>query len=112
VAPAAAIRAWHYARDPERSMLAGNQAKFNAHFNFRCAAHEYRLVASGNAHFLAYINLMPWDHAPGVLIHAEAGGHSAYLDGEPYRPSRMDGGLLVAPDKASWQEIRRTLWSA
>ena len=116
VAPAAAVSAmtgavsWHYAEEPERSMLARNLAKFNAHFNFRCAAHEYRLVASGNAHFLAYQKLMPWDHLPGVLIHAEAGGHSAYLDGEPYRPSRLDGGLLVAPDKASWQEIRRTLW--
>ncbi len=118
VAPAAAVSAmtgavsWHYAEEPERSMLARNLAKFNAHFNFRCAAHEYRLVASGNAHFLAYMKLMPWDHLPGVLIHAEAGGHSAYLDGEPYRPSRLDGGLLVAPDKASWEEIRRTLWTA
>ena len=68
---------WHYAEEPERSMLARNLAKFDAHFDFRCAAHEYRLVASGNAHFLAYMKLMPWDHLAGVLIHAEAGGYSA-----------------------------------
>ena len=46
---------------------------------------------------LAYKKLMPWDHLPGVLIHAEAGGHSARLDGSAYRPSHLDGGLLVAP---------------
>lgn len=117
VAPAAPVSAmtgaisWTYVQEPERSMLSRNHAKFNAHFNFRCAAHEYRLVAAGSAHFLLYMKLTPWDHLPGMLIHAEAGGHSARIDGAPYVPSRMDGGVLVAPDKASWDEIKRTLWS-
>ena len=31
-----------------------------------------RLVASGGAHLLLYNRMLPWDHAPGVLIHAEA----------------------------------------
>ena len=38
-------------------------------------------------------------------------GYSARLDGEPYVPSRMDGGILVAPDRESWQEIHRALWA-
>ena len=117
VAPALPVGAmngavsWHYTKEPERSMLARNQAKFNAHFNFRCAAHEYRLLATGNGHFVVYMKLMPWDHLPGVLIHAEAGGYSARLDGSAYLPSHVGGGLLAAPDKESWQEIRRALWA-
>jgi fructose-1,6-bisphosphatase/inositol monophosphatase family enzyme len=102
---------WTYVQEPERSMLTRNHAKFRSHFNFRCAAHEYRLLATGGAHFVLYMKLTPWDHLPGMLIHAEAGGYSARLDGEPYVPSRMDGGILVAPDKASWDEIRATLWA-
>ncbi|MDQ6433104.1 inositol monophosphatase family protein [Mesorhizobium sp. LHD-90] len=102
---------WSYTREPERSMLARNQAKFNANFNFRCAAHEYRLLATGNTHFVVYMKLMPWDHLPGTLIHAEAGGYSARLDGSAYLPSHVGGGLLAAPDRESWQEIRRALWA-
>ncbi len=74
------------------------------------AAHEYRLLAQGFAHFLVYDALMPWDHLAGTLIHAEAGGYSARLDGSPYLPSHTGGGILVAPDRESWQGIRETLW--
>ncbi len=102
---------WHFLAEPERSMLARNQAKFNSYFNFRCAAHEYRLLATGDGHFVAYMKLMPWDHLPGALIHAEAGGYSARLDGSAYLPSHVGGGLLAAPDKESWQEIKRALWA-
>jgi len=55
---------------------------------------------------------MPWDHLAGTLIHAEAGGYCARLDGSPYLPSHVGGGLLVAPDREAWQAIKRTLWDA
>ena len=35
------------------------------------------LAAGGHAHLLVYNRLMPWDHAPGWLLHAEAGGSDA-----------------------------------
>ena len=44
-----------------------------------------------------YNHLMPWDHLPGYLLHKEAGGHAARLDGSPYRPTDGEGGLLCAP---------------
>jgi fructose-1,6-bisphosphatase/inositol monophosphatase family enzyme len=69
------------------------------------------LLASGHAHFVVYTKLMPWDHLAGALIHAEAGGHVARFDGSPYLPSHLDGGLLVAPDRQSWQELRHELWA-
>ncbi|TIW45189.1 MAG: inositol monophosphatase, partial [Mesorhizobium sp.] len=88
-----------------------NQTKALSQFGYRCAAHEYRLLASGHAHFVVYNKLMPWDHLAGVLIHQEAGGYAARIDGSAYLPSHVDGGILVAPDKDSWQELRRELWA-
>lgn len=95
--------------EPLRSTVAANVARLGASGSLRCAAHEYRLVAAGHSHAALYGKLMPWDHAPGWLLHHEAGGHAAHFDGTPYRPTRFDGGLLCAPDEASWQALRRTL---
>ena len=53
--------------------------------------------------------MTPWDHAAGVLIHKEAGGYAAFLDGSPYTVRRRTGGLLCAPDKESWHALRDTL---
>ena len=79
--------------------------------NYRCAAHEYRLAAGGHAHLLVYNKLMPWDHAPGWLIHREAGGHSARFDGSEYLAGHhVTGGLICAPDRASWEEAREALF--
>jgi fructose-1,6-bisphosphatase/inositol monophosphatase family enzyme len=102
---------WQYMPEPERSRLARNQTKSLSQFGYRCAAHEYRLLASGHAHFVVYNKLMPWDHLAGVLIHAEAGGYTRRIDGSAYLPSHLDGGILVAPDEGSWRELRRELWA-
>ena len=76
----------------------------------RCAGHEYMRLASGELDFALFTKLMPWDHAPGVLLHGEAGGHAAYLDGTGFRPARIDAGaLLLAPDAASWRRLHDTL---
>ncbi len=80
-------------------------------FNFRCAGHEYLALASGKTHFALYNRLYPWDHAPGQLIHREAGGFSARLDGSPYTPRETGGGLLLTPDQASWQALHEVLIS-
>jgi len=72
----------------------------------RCAASEYLRIASGEMHFALFTKLMPWDHAPGVLIHGEAGGYNAYADGGSYRPDRITApALLLAPDRPSWQSL-------
>lgn len=102
---------WQYLAEPVRSRMARNQAKCMAQFGYRCAAHEYRLLACGFGHFVVYNKLMPWDHLAGVLIHGEAGGYSARFDGSAYRAGHLDGGILVAPDRDSWRELRETLWA-
>lgn len=69
-------------------------------------AHDYMALAEGSLDFAFYRRLMPWDHAAGVLLHREAGGFSALLDGTPYRNQPSTAGLLVASGPASWQALR------
>lgn len=116
VAPAApvsemtGVTSWYLMPEPMRSHVAANLAKVQAGFAYRCAAYEYRLVADGLVHFMLAWKLMPWDHAAGLLIHAEAGGFAACLDGTPYTAARQAGGVMSAPDRASWEELRQALF--
>jgi fructose-1,6-bisphosphatase/inositol monophosphatase family enzyme len=104
---------WQFLAEPDRSRVAANYTRCLAPMNYRCVAHEYRLLAQGHADFGLYTSLMPWDHLAGTLIHAESGGHVAKLDGTPYRPGdASDGRLLAAPDSNSWRELKRLLWDA
>lgn len=102
---------WQFQEEPRRSRTARNMAKFRSGIGYRCAAHEYRIIACGHAHFACFDKLMPWDHLAGVLIHQEAGGHASRFDGSPYLPGHSDGGLLVAPDQESWEAIRQAILS-
>ncbi|WP_136656923.1 inositol monophosphatase [Nitratireductor sp. XY-223] len=101
---------WGFMEEPLRSRVAGGLSKIGMSFGFRCSAWEYRLAATGRAHFVGAQNLMPWDHLAGVLIHSEAGGYTACLDGSPYRPGIVDGGLITATDPESWALIRREIF--
>ena len=94
-----------------RAEVLSNLAKVRLVSNYRCAGHEYRTFASGHSQFSGYNKLMPWDHLPGVLISQEAGGFAARLDGSAYLPHHVDGGLLVASDKDSWQMLRREVFT-
>lgn len=99
----------NFVPEPLRTEINGRLSRLASSNWFRCAAHEYRLAAAGHVDVLFYNKLMPWDHAAGWLLHHEAGGHSAHFDGSPYRPTHTTGGLLCAPDRASWDAVRRAL---
>ena len=99
----------NYLPEPLRATVNRNLSRFGTTNSLRCAAHEYRTAAAGFCHVLLYSRLMPWDHAAGALIHREAGGYSAHFDGEPYLPTHFGGGLICAPDEASWQLARDAL---
>jgi fructose-1,6-bisphosphatase/inositol monophosphatase family enzyme len=92
-----------------QSVLAPRVLRFSRTTTWRCSAFEYRMLASGAMSFCLNAGLMPWDHAAGVLIHAEAGGYGALLTGEIYRPTMSQGHLLLAPDRQSWEAIRAAL---
>lgn len=84
--------------------------RLGAAWDYRCAAHQYRLMAGGHCHYSVYNQLLPWDHAAGVLLHQEAGGCAAMLDGAPYAPAVVAGGMICAPDRASWDALREALF--
>ncbi|MEX6508998.1 inositol monophosphatase family protein [Jiella sp. M17.18] len=94
----------------EKAALLPRLAAVKIFGNYRCAGHEYRLVASGGAQFAAYSKLMPWDHLPGCLITQEAGGHVAKADGTPYT-ARDRGGIVIAACSAEfWTDARNALF--
>lgn len=95
---------WGYMAPERRARVLPALASLAGVQNLRCAAHEWRLAAAGHLQLLAYNRLLPWDHAPGWLLHREAGGYSARFDGSAYTPLDSTGGLLAAPDRAGWEE--------
>lgn len=109
VAEMAGTVSWRYLPEAQRQVACRNLPRVAGSWEFRCAAHQYRLAAGGHCHFLFFNRLLPWDHAPGWLLHRESGGYSAQLDGRDYTPTRVDGGLICAPDEASWHALRAAL---
>lgn len=70
------------------------------------AAHEYWALAENRVQVSCFSRLKPWDHAAGVLIHEEAGGYSAMIDGTPYNPAVQNNrGILSAPSKTVWEKV-------
>jgi fructose-1,6-bisphosphatase/inositol monophosphatase family enzyme len=74
-----------------------------------CAGAEYLALARGTTHYAIFTRLLPWDHAAGNLIFAEAGGFARMMDDRSYEPRPIDGTLLLAPDEAAWRALRDVL---
>lgn len=72
-----------------------------------CAGLEYIEMLAGNSHFNLYRFVKPWDHAAGALMVEEAGGRAAHFNGDDYRPTVHQGGVLSAVDPVSWAELHR-----
>src|SRR3546814_19788827 len=89
-------------RPEEQSAVARIRNAFAEVYHERCAGVEYLHLVEGKAHIAVPSGLKPWDHAAGVLLHREAGGFSALLDGAAYGPRIRDGRLVLAPARASW----------
>jgi len=100
---------WLFFPAPLKAQITANLSRVAAAVDYRCAAHQYRAVAAGHYDFALYGKMTPWDHAAGVLIHQEAGGYAAFLDGRPYTVRQQTGGLLCAPDEQNWRLLRDTL---
>jgi len=112
VAAMTGAASWRYLPDELRATVCRNLPRLSATWDYRCAGHQYRMLAAGHCHFQLFARLMPWDHAPGWLLHREAGGYSAQFDGRPYLPAVSGGGLICTPDAASWQALRAALLEA
>ena len=75
------------------------------------ASFGYMLITAGGTHYSAYRTkiIKPWDHAAGVMLHAEAGGYTSYVDGTSYTPLMGANHLVSAPNKEAWEYLRENL---
>ncbi len=97
----------------ERLLDAGNAVAPTDITRYGCVGIEYTDLARSRLGFARYGgHLKPWDHAAGVLIHAEAGGFSAVGgNATPYRPTpdTPSQTLTLAASKAHWRELTEML---
>ena len=111
VAQMAGAVSWRYMAPAQQAVVCPNLPRVAAAWDYRCAAHQYRIMAAGHCHFSVYARLLPWDHAAGWLLHQEAGGWSQRFDGSAYRVAESTGGLVLAPDRESGIALQAALFS-
>ncbi len=73
---------------------------------------EYQMMLRGRLHYAVYLRTNPWDHAPGQLLLAEAGGHTSRLDGSFYDINIINhpSPLLAAVGEGAWWILRDRLF--
>ena len=102
---------WRYMAPAQQAVVCANLPRVGAAWDYRCAAHQYRLLAAGHCHYAVYNRLLPWDHLAGWLLHREAGGWSQRLDGSGYQPGQTTDGLVCAPDRDSGLALQAALFT-
>jgi len=95
--------------EPWRSRLDAERGRFIDVGSTLCAGHDYLRLVTGAVDFLLYWRTLPWDHAPGALLVAEAGGASRRPDGRAFICDRASRGILSAADETLWRAVRATL---
>ena len=105
------LHAGQFASPAMHRYIQSRRERVRAVKSMSCAGAEYLRLAKGEMQFSFFTKMKPWDHAPGGLIHREAGGVGMTLDARPYSPARATRpGLLLAPDRASWDYLFETLF--
>jgi len=109
--PTAAVTAFG---EPE-AVLEARRARIATQFELvpmpRCAAEQYPRLCLGQTDVAMFRRTLPWDHAPGALLFAEAGGHLARWNGAAYRPTGNGVGLLAAATPALWEKAASLLFT-
>lgn len=70
---------------------------------------DYPKLAENACDYLLYGGAMPWDHAPGSLLVAEAGGITTYDDGTAYDPTTTRSPLVAAGSAAISKTVLKAL---
>ncbi|WP_152186810.1 inositol monophosphatase family protein [Segeticoccus rhizosphaerae] len=71
-----------------------------------CCGIDYPRLIEGAVDYLVYSHSNFWDHLPGTLMAAEAGGAYGHPDGSRYDAHSRPGGLLVASDPATLRTVQ------
>jgi fructose-1,6-bisphosphatase/inositol monophosphatase family enzyme len=73
--------------------------------SWACCGVDYPHLVAGDARALVYNHSRPWDHLAGSLLVTEAGGWIGTIDGAPFAPQRLGGGLVSAPDRETYDAV-------
>ncbi len=74
-----------------------------------CAGEQYPRIVLGENDLSVFERTLPWDHVPGALFLAEAGGHIARMDGSAYHFWDKRTGLLGAASRKIWDAAAEVL---
>ena len=104
---------FRFADPATAARVGGRLRKLGSLLMLRASAQEYLAIAEGRMHFAVYHRLYPWDHVPGALLVAEAGGVTRLASGARYRAADPPFGnaLIVAPDEPSWRWVYDLLYA-
>ncbi|WP_199699248.1 inositol monophosphatase family protein [Oleomonas cavernae] len=94
LAQARGVARTRFLDDPWRSRLEAQRGAFVDVGSTLCAGHDYLRLLTGAVDFLLYWRTLPWDHAPGALLVAEAGGISRRPDGRAFICDRASRGFF------------------
>ena len=71
---------------------------------------DYPKLVEGEADYVLYHHALPWDHVPGSLLLAEAGGLVGTPAGDPYGPRDLaPPGLVAAGNPTAYDRVCRAL---
>lgn len=70
-----------------------------------CCGVDYPHLIAGDARSLVYNHSKPWDHLAGSLLVQESGGWIGGNDGQPFAAQALGGGLVSAPDRATYDAV-------
>ena len=77
-----------------------------------CCGIDYPRLCERAADYALFWHPRPWDHAPGALLLAEAGGRVGSVEGAPYRPQDARPRVLVAAADEQTHELVRSVLAA
>ena len=97
--------------DDERARMVPRFGEFAAVTGgYLCAGYEYPAIIEGDQDFALFQRLLPWDHAPGVLMLTEAGGVAQRPDGRAFDLDHIQRGLLLASSPDTWTAVHDILY--
>ncbi len=74
---------------------------------------DYPKLVEGEADYILYVSASPWDHVPGSLLLAEAGGMLGTTAGVAYSPrDTAPPGLVAAGSPTAYDRVCRALASS
>ena len=79
--------------------------------SWRCCGIDYPRLLEGVTDYVLYGRSNAWDHAPGTLMLAEAGGAAGHADGTAYGPLVDTPGLVAAADPVTLRAVQRRIRS-